>query len=199
MPRKLNKIAFPRLPRVKQKTLAHCGPAVLEMLVGYLGKKIDQDKFVAAAQVKHKFKRHGMNVVDMGAAIKKLTPTVNFWYKEKATLREVQKIIHLYKTPVGVEWQGVFGSYSDGDDGHYSIITCINRRNKMVTIADPFPKFAGSDRIFTFNEFQKRWWDFNEVKNPKTKKMKRVKDHHMLFVVTSKRRRFPKKFKLQSL
>ncbi len=199
MPRKSSKPAFPGLPRISQKTFDHCGPAVLEMLVRFLGMKVDQDQFVTAAKVKHKLKKHGMNIADLGSAVHKLIPNVHFWFKQKATLSDLVKITQTYRIPVGVEWQGVFGKYSDGDDGHYSIVTRINRRRKTITLADPFPRFAGTDRTFTLTEFQKRWWDYNDVKNPKTKKLRHVKDHHMLFIVTSKRSRFPHVLKMKQI
>jgi len=190
---------FPKLPRLKQKTWDHCGPAVLSMLAGFLGTKIAQDRFVEAAGVRRKLKKHGMNILELGLAVTKLLPQYRFWYKANATVADLDRIINHYHQPVGVEWQGDFGKYSDGDDGHYSIITRVNLKTKSLQLADPFSAFAGNDRTFTIPNFVSRWWDYNEIAHPKTKRKHKVKDHHMTFTLTVGSRKFPRILKMRQV
>lgn len=188
--RKIN-IGFLKLPRVCQRTSSHCGPAVLEMLAAFLKKHIDQDEFIHGAGIKKIFRHRGMNISEMGRSVKKLMPKYVFWYKHSATIDDLRKLVNRYKVPVGVEWQGVFGEYGDDDNGHYSVLTYIDPKQKILMLADPYFTFAGRDRTFRIPEFQKRWWDENEVQSPETKKHKFVKDHHTIFVIAKPSRHFP--------
>jgi ABC-type bacteriocin/lantibiotic exporter with double-glycine peptidase domain len=196
MQKRLINAYFPTMRRIKQKTNAHCGPAVLEMLHSYLGHTIGQHRFVSAASAKHKLKRHGMTIPDLLVATETLAPTTQFWYKPDATIADIETLVIEHKQPVGVEWQGVFGKFSDGDDGHYSIVTHIDSKKDVIVLSDPYRRFAGHDRTFTVTEFEKRWWDFNVVMDFEKSKKKIVKDHHVLFIVTDKTATFPKKLKM---
>lgn len=182
------------MERVKQRTLSHCGPAVLEMLLTYLDIKVNQDAFVDATGVAPKLKRHGMTVKELSLGIKRLVPQVQFWYKHHAAIDDITTIINTFKHPVGVEWQGIFGKHAgkDKDDGHYSIITWFDQHQKVFRIADPFPPFAGRDRRIAIKKFESRWWDLNEVKSVKTGRRRHVKDLRMLFIITPKKVVFPK-------
>ena len=190
-------IGFPRLKRIKQKTDAHCGPAVLEMLVTFLGRRINQDKFVTAAEVAHKLKNHGMTITELGAAVSKLAPELTFWFKQHATAADLARVVNKYKYPVGVEWRGEFGKHSDGDDGHYSIVTHIDKKKKTIMLSDPFRVFAGTDRTFPLSQFVRKWWDDNLVFDSKAKRKRWIKDKRMMFLVTTKRTRFPKKLRMR--
>lgn len=196
MPKKLNNHTFPEMKRVRQRTLSHCGPAVLEMLLSYMGIVIEQDKVVKAARVKHKLKHLGMTVEELGIAIKKIAPKTQFWFKREASMKDIYQIVKKYNFPVGVEWQGLFGKYADDDDGHYGVITYLDQKNNRIHLADPYPKFAGKDRKLSITRFEKRWWDLNEVTNAKTKKHQYIKDHHMIFLVVPKKQVFPKMLRM---
>src|SRR3989344_6973377 len=121
-----NKPGFPGMKRVRQRTNSHCGPAVLEMLLSELKIFINQEKFVAAMNVEDKLKHHGMTVTELGDSVKRMVPTVNFWYRRGATVTTLNQLVNEYEVPAGVEWQGIFGKASDGDDGHYAVITRIH-------------------------------------------------------------------------
>lgn len=187
------------MKRVRQRTSSHCGPAVLEMLLSFLDIKIDQDVFVDVTGVAEKLKKHGMTVSELGQAIKRVVPQVQFWYKSKATFKDISVVIYKYKYPVGVEWQGIFGKYGDDDDGHYGIITSINLKKKTLTIADPFWKFIKKDRKFTLKKFAPRWWDLNEVVNRKTKRIRHKRDEQMLFIISPKDEKFPKELGMRKV
>lgn len=115
-----------------------------------------------------------------------------FWKKEEATVGDLDKIVNKYKVPVGVEWQGVFYEDEEGDNGHYCVITEVNKGKGYLKLADPYKKFAGLDRKFRISDFEKRWWDSNEVAIPYSKIKKLVYDRKLMFLITSKKETFPR-------
>lgn len=193
----ISNLTFPSMKRVKQKNNSYCGPAVLEMLYSFLGKKIGQEEIVEAAKVARKIKIHGMLVEEMALAVNILTPEYSFWSKKKSQASELSEIVNRYNFPVGVEWQGVFkykGPREDDEDddpGHYSVVTKISVSDKKISLADPFRVYAGQDREFTLLKFERRWWDINEVVDPVTKKKKQVDDFHLMFLIVPRENDFP--------
>ncbi len=188
---------FPNLKRVCQKTPSHCGPAVLEMLLSHCGIAVDQEEFVKAAGVAKKIKERGMTVDELALAVKKLVSGFQFWFKRYATISELAKITRSYHYPVGVEWQGIFEFKHDDEDddedpGHYSVVTYINTKDNLIMLADPYRDYAFKDRQFTILEFERRWWDINEIIDPRTKKHRQVDDYHLMFVVTPQSAAFPR-------
>lgn len=182
---------FPRLPRIEQISPAHCGPAVLQMLVGYLGYSEHQDAFVDAVNIAAKLKTHGMTVSEMSRAIKKIVPELQFWFKPYSTISDLRSLTEVYNYPVGVEWQGIFFDDADDDNGHYSIVTHIDQQNNIIYIADPYKRFIGSDRLIHLTEFNDRWWDENEIIDPFTGKIIYERDEDMSFIVTPSDEKFP--------
>jgi len=182
---------FPSMPRVRQQTDAHCGPAVLEMLSSFVGLRTDQHWLTQSSGVKKKeLKKIGMNVEQLGQAVNMLLPTMIFWSKEHATIEDLESLIHRYQVPVGIEWQGEFGEYSDDDNGHYSIVTDISLSADRIRIADPFIMFAGHDREFALSHFVTRWWDENAYTGTDGRRHWK-KDHHMIFTIAPPERRYP--------
>lgn len=184
-------VDFPNLPRLAQLNSFYCGPAVLQMLGAFLGKQITQPEIVKAAQVEHKIKFHGMMIEELGLALRILAPELRFWFKYQATLGELSQLINFYKIPVGVEWQGIFDypdedKYDDEDDdpGHISIITCLDTKNNLIKIADPDRHYAGKDRRFSVLQFERRWWDINQMFDPLTRENRQQDDYHAMFIVT---------------
>ncbi len=182
---------FPHMERVKQITSYHCGPAVLKMLLSWQGVKSKQREIVVAAGIGRKLKTYGMTVAEMSLAVNKLFPNLRLWYKDNSSLKELQQLVRGYDLPVGVEWQGVFEEYADEDSGHYAVVVAIDMASNLIMLADPFRKYAGKDRRFSIIDFEHRWWDTNEVTDPRTGKHKLVKDYHMMFVVVPEGVTFP--------
>ncbi len=183
--------------RVRQISFSHCGPAVIVMLLSYQGIRAYQRDIVAAAGVGYKLKTHGMTVPELALAVKHIAPQVQFWWKEHASLNDLKEITTTHNHPVGVEWQGVFEEYADDDDGHYAIVTHIDTINNEIIMADPFKKYAGTDRHFAVTFFEGRWWDTNEVIDPITRHREVKKDDHMLFIITPKEAVFPETLGMQ--
>lgn len=182
---------FPTMRRVEQITSSHCGPASCVMLLSFLGVDVSQESIVEMGGASHKVEDYGMLILEMVRGVERLFPQFQFWYKENATLSDLTQIVRDYKYPVAVEWQGVFYEDSDEDDGHYSVITHIDTANNIIMLSDPYKRFAGIDRMFHILEFESRWWDENEVKDPFTGRVEIKRDDHTMFIITSKEVTFP--------
>ena len=180
---------FPGMQRIKQASSSHCGPAVLSSLFSFLGVKVSQRKMTTSIRAQNKIKKFGLSVKDMAKAAKIYNQDGDFvfWKKANATVSDLNLIINKYKFPVGVEWQGVFYEEEDEDNGHYSIITEVNKEKGYLRMADPYHKFVGLDRKFKIDFFVKRWWDTNIVNK------RSVYDNRVMFVIVPKSEKFPKK------
>ncbi len=187
---------FPLLKRIQQSTNSHCGPAVLEMLTGYIGKDIPQQRYVDILNIGEKLKTHGMTVAEMGEALKLLDPTLRLWYKQNSRIEDIYRLNTDYNYPVGIEWQGIFYQYSDGDDGHYSVVTGLDLTSLKIYIADPYEVFAGKDRTIKLGRFIPRWWETNEIIDPVSNKKNIVEDIRMMFIVTHAHEDFPLKLNM---
>ncbi|OGD63893.1 hypothetical protein A2160_01550 [Candidatus Beckwithbacteria bacterium RBG_13_42_9] len=183
--------------RVRQITIYHCGPAVLEMLASFYHVTLYQDQLVKTGKAASKLHTHGMTIDDLALAASKTLPSnLQFWYKHNSTARELAEIVNVHQHPVGVEWQGVFEEEEDEDSGHYSIVTQISLENNLIIMADPYRRYAGKDRSFPLNFFEERWWDVNEVINPQTKKKQALKDFHSFFLIVDKQFSFPERLSM---
>jgi hypothetical protein len=179
---------FPKMKRARQITFSHCGPAVIEDLFSFLGVKVSQTAIVRSVRADEKIKKVGVDVNDLGGAVRKLGKgKFVFWKKAGSTINMLSLIVNKYQYPVGVEWQGVFYEYADGDNGHYCVVTRVNKEGGYLRLADPFFKFVGVDRKFSLKDFQKRWWDVNVVGK------KTVTDKKMLFIIAPQGAVWPKK------
>jgi ABC-type bacteriocin/lantibiotic exporter with double-glycine peptidase domain len=185
---------FPRMKRVKQASPSHCGPAVLASLFSNFGIKVSQKRMVASLRAQNKIKKYGLNIRDLARASRMIGKgTFAFWRKFKANVSDLNLAINKYRSPVGVEWQGVFYEDEDGDCGHYSIITRVEKKSGFLRVADPYSKFAGTDRKFAIKDFTKRWWDVNEVKK------RTVLDRRVAFLITPKSDSWPKKIGMRKI
>jgi len=194
---------FPNLKRIAQENSYYCGPASLEMLLGNFDVIITQQQVVDSLGLQKDIFDRGITIEQMGSFVKEYYPQFTFWFKFNSTVSELSKIINEYHYPVGVEWQGIFdypdeeiNEDEDDDPGHVSIITDIDTNHNVIRIADPDSHYAGNDRQFSILQFERRWWDLNEIRNPITHKIQEVDDYHGLFLITEKRFIFPDSFQL---
>jgi hypothetical protein len=166
------------------------------MLTGYIGKDIPQQRYVDILNIGEKLKTHGMTVAEMGEALKLLDPTLRLWYKQNSRIEDIYRLNTDYNYPVGIEWQGIFYQYSDGDDGHYSVVTGLDLTSLKIYIADPYEVFAGKDRTIKLGRFIPRWWETNEIIDPVSNKKNIVEDIRMMFIVTHAHEDFPLKLNM---
>lgn len=185
---------FPGMKRVKQISSSHCGPAVISELFSFLGKSVSQAAIVKTLRATNRIKRIGLNIKDLARATATLgKKEYIFWRKSKATIHDLTLAINKYKYPVGVEWQGIFYEYEDEDNGHYGIITKIDKKSDYLRLSDSFGGFSGVDRRFRIKDFVKRWWDVNTIKG------RNIVDKKMMFVITPKGDSWPKKLGMRKI
>ncbi len=182
--------------RFTQISESHCGPAVIQMLLNYLGVEVSQEAVADAGGASDLIELQGMRVDQLGRAVQRLAPHTQFWYKDHASLDELVRVVADYHYLVGIEWQGVFEDTleeetEEGDYGHYSVISMANSKNRTLVIVDPYKDFRAQDRIFSFEFFTTRWWDTNELVDPLTGKDYLVEDRQMMFIITPRLVRFP--------
>jgi ABC-type bacteriocin/lantibiotic exporter with double-glycine peptidase domain len=192
--------SFNTLRWIEQISENHCGPAVIQMLLEYIGVEVTQEEITRAAGATRTIATHGTRVDQLAKAVHELAPGAKLWYKEKSRLEHLEYVLNENKFPVGVEWQGLFGDEDDDDDdyGHYSIISHIDKEKKELIIVDPYKDFVNQNRIVKINVFQKRWWDYNEVKDPYTRKKVFKKDKQLFFVVAPITVTFPAELQMQA-
>src|SRR5688500_19210687 len=118
---------FSRLRIIEQITENHCGPAVIQMLLENIGVSVSQEAITEAAGATHTIETHGTRVDQLAKAVHQLAPGARLWYKEIATLEDLEYVLDVCKFPVGVEWQGLFDDVDNDDEdcGRYSIISHI--------------------------------------------------------------------------
>ena len=191
---------FSRLRRIEQITENHCGPAVLQMLLENIGITAAQEEITEAAGATRTIETHGTRVDQLAKAVQQLAPIAKLWFKEKATVEDLEYVLDVCKYPVGVEWQGLFDDMDDDDEdyGHYSIIANIDRAKDELIVVDPYKDFVDQNRIIRMSTFLNRWWDFNEVKDPVTGEKAFKKDEQLFFVVAPLSVTFPAELGMQS-
>ena len=121
---RISGVAFPKMKRVKQVDSNSCGPAILAALFSVFGVHVSQKGITASLRAQNKIKEFGLNVRDMARASKIIGKgNFSFWRKADGKISDLDLIINKYKSPVAVEWQGIFYEDEDDDNGHYCIIT----------------------------------------------------------------------------
>ena len=191
---------FSRLRRIEQITENHCGPAVTQMLLENIGVNVSQEEITEAAGATHTIETHGTRVDQLARAVHELAPIAKLWYREKASVEDLEYVLNECKFPVGVEWQGLFEDMDDDDEdyGHYSIIAHIDTVKDEIIVVDPYKDFVDQSRIVKMSLFLNRWWDFNEVKDPETGEKEFKKDEQLFFVVAPLSVAFPAELGMQS-
>jgi hypothetical protein len=174
------------------------------MLLSYLNVEVSQEAVAQEGGAADLIELNGMRVDQLALAVRKLAPQTQFWYKDNSQISELAKLVSRHYYPVGVEWQGVFddpetpsdddGTETEDEDfGHYSVVTHVHPRKKQLIIADPYKSLILQARIFSYQEFEERWYDFNEVIDPESGRPKLVEDYHMMFIITPIAEVFPLK------
>lgn len=173
---------------VEQKT-GHCGPAAVVMLVSLYGHNATQEEIAEAAGVSQTIKEKGSRIDQLANAIDQLYPDLILLAKYNASVSDVRDIIDSFRMPVGVEWQGMFLDSRVGyfEEGHYSLISGVNFRDQTLTLIDPEPRSALENGTLLIKEFERRWWDDNEVsRKDQTNAVETIRNKRLLFVIVPK-------------
>lgn len=191
---------FSRLRWIQQITENHCGPAVTQMLLENIGVNVTQEAITDAAGATYTIETHGTRVDQLAKAVHELAPHAKLWHKEKASFEDLEYVLNEKRYPVGVEWQGLFEDEDndDEDNGHYSIVANIDKAKDELIIVDPYKDFVEQNRIIKISLFEKRWWDYNEVKDLETGEKTFKKDEQLFFVVAPLDVSFPETLQMQS-
>jgi hypothetical protein len=170
------------------------------MLLENIGVNVSQKEITEAAGATHTIETHGTRVDQLAKAVHELAPIARLWFKEKASIEDLEYVLDQYKFPVGVEWQGLFEDMDNDDEdcGHYSIIAHIDKMKDEIIVVDPYKDFVDQSRIVKMSLFLNRWWDFNEVKDPETGEKTIKKDEQLFFVVVPLSLSFPVELGMQS-
>jgi hypothetical protein len=191
---------FSRLRWIEQITENHCGPAVVQMLLENIGVNVTQEEITDAAGATLTIALQGTRVDQLAKAVHQLAPHARLWHKEKAGFDDLEYVLNEKRFPLGVEWQGLFGDEDndDEDKGHYSIVANIDRARDELIIVDPYKDFVDQNRIIKISLFERRWWDYNEVKDLETGEKYSRKDEQLFFVVAPLDVTFPETLHMQS-
>lgn len=194
-----------QIKQVSQRTSSSCGPTVVQMLLGYMGKKITQKQFIEAAEIQDWIKKHGTQPKHMVKAVKELAPDCKMWFKNKSSVKDLIFLVKKKKWPVAVNWQGLFWTdpkdeknYPNPENGHYCIVVDINKAQNAITLVDPYPGFAKEPRIFPLDWFVERWWDIGEEVKPRSNKTKKILTNKLMFVIAPKKEKFPEEIEMVS-
>lgn len=193
--------------KVRQETGSYCGPAVVEMLVGNLGKTVTQVEVVEACEAKETVMEFGIPLVDLAKGVKRLFPRLAIWEKHSSTIEDIKAMVDA-GYPVVVDWQGIFteDEYGDeiwntrnkfgslvskfkkepvsiGDQGHYCIVVDIDIKKGFMEFVDPYGHYAGKSRFVAIWEFEERWWD-DRIGLDKDGKKKLIVENKLMFVIS---------------
>lgn len=185
--------------QITQISEAHCGAAVLQMLLETMGVTTDQRTIAEAARVENVIEEHGMRIDQIATACNRIAPHLVFWYKYYSSLEDLKYLLQK-DIAAGVEWQGLFyqsieeeeeEGKDEADYGHYSIISFYDEELQQIVIVDPYKDFANQNRVFSLDTFLERWWDTNEIRNEHTGKKEIVEDNRLLFFLTTTEEEIP--------
>jgi len=188
-----------QIHQITQISEAHCGAAVLQMLLETMGVTTDQKTIAEVAGVENTIEEYGMRIDQIAIACNRIAPHLVFWYKYYSSLEDLKYLLKK-EIAVGVEWQGLFyqsleeeeaAGKDDADYGHYSAISFYDEELQQIVIVDPYKDFANQNRVFNLETFLERWWDTNEIKDKYTGKTEIVEDNRLLFFLTTTEEEIP--------
>jgi hypothetical protein len=159
------------IDRVQQKE-AHCGPATVSMLGMTYDLSLSQDDIAAAAGMSDIIiDAEGMRLDELRDGIRALFPdgAYRLLAKYQSTIDDLDHLTGTLGLPAGVEWQGRFAN-PDGtrtDQGHYSVITGVDRQQGVLSVVDPEDQnILTQQGQLPIATFEPRWWEVDIVPLP---------------------------------
>lgn len=122
----------------------YCGPASLKMVLSYFGTEKSENELVKLSGCK---KDKGVEANGLLKAAKKLG--FKGFIKDFSNIEDIKKFVIDKKILIIVDW-------FSGDDGHYSVVVGINKKN--IYLQDPE---LGRLRIMKLVDFERVWFDFS--------------------------------------
>ena len=123
-----------------------CGPASLRMILDYWGITVSQEKI---AKLSSASKKSGTSLKGMIEAAKYFGFQV--FLKDNGTIEDLRYFVGR-GIPVIVNW-------FCKDDGHYSVVIHLNKRNIVLADPDSAPENI-VERRMTIKKFFRVWFDF---------------------------------------
>ena len=131
------------IPFFHQKTEFTCGPASLEMVMRFLGKRVSEEKIRREAGTA---REHGTSHQGM---IEAATKEGFYCYiNEASSLHEAKHFLELH-IPVIVDY-----TEPSDDEGHYAVVTGFS--DNAIILNDPW---NGRNFSISEKEFLRRWYD----------------------------------------
>ncbi|PIZ83865.1 hypothetical protein COX97_00270 [Candidatus Pacearchaeota archaeon CG_4_10_14_0_2_um_filter_05_32_18] len=122
-----------------------CGPACLEMVFSYFGKKISKANLVKLA----KTKKSGTNHINMIKVARK--DGFYCYVHNNSSINQIKHFIDA-DLPVIVNY-----IEPKSDDGHYAVV--VGYKGNKIILDDPW---NGKNFKITIKEFKKRWYDYHK-------------------------------------
>jgi hypothetical protein len=137
------------------------------MLLEAHGSFHTQHDIAHAAGVTKTIQKAGSRIDQLAQAVTRLAPEYIVLGKYRSTLDDIAGVTSA-GTPVGVEWQGRFrAAAGDFDIGHYSIVLSVDRERHRIELVDPDDAGFFRDAPLSTGEFERRWWEDNELEPDK--------------------------------
>jgi hypothetical protein len=77
-----------RIPRIAQITDAHCGPAVIQMLMSHLGLQTTQQDITKSIGITRTIRYRGTRIDQLSQAVDKISSkNIKLWYKDHSNYR----------------------------------------------------------------------------------------------------------------
>jgi len=158
-----------------RQTPGLCGPVSLKMVLDYYGVSVSEDKI---AKIAGATKEKGTSAAGLVKAAKYFGFQV--FLKEKGSLDDISYFIKR-KIPVIVDW-------FFRDDGHYSVVVDINKKN--IVLMDPTLRkilIYIRRRKISAKKFFRIWFDFpgDFIEDPKDLVLR------LMLVITPFKEKFP--------
>ncbi|MBS3084248.1 C39 family peptidase [Candidatus Pacearchaeota archaeon] len=129
--------------RLMNQTTSYCGPFCLKMVFDYYGHVIDLKDIANVAKTTVE---NGTSPVNMVNTARHFGFDVS--YKENSNLKELRRLVVKERIPVIIDW-------FDNNDGHYSIVVGLDKKNIYFADSD-----GGHHKKMTLKTFMRVWFDF---------------------------------------
>lgn len=126
-----------------EQSTGYCGPASLKMVLEYYGVKKSEREL---AKLSGATPGRGVEAARLLRAAKK--SGLRGFIRDNASLNDIRKLVNVKKIPVIVDW-------FSGDDGHYSVVVGIDKKN--IYLQDPE---WGRRVSMDLKTFYRVWFDF---------------------------------------
>lgn len=146
--------------QVYEQSSSYCGPACVKIVLDGYGIK-RSERYLA--DLINASRENGCSARPIVSAVRKINVPKKYGYnfgayfRNRCSLKDLEVLIGNGIPPI-VNWcldenDGV--EITDGDGGHYSVVSGITRRN--ITLIDTL---IGAERVMRREDFYRKWYDY---------------------------------------